>query len=201
MAWDIAETRRRLQAAATEEFAEHGLSGTTVDRIARRAGVNKERLYHYFGDKEKLFELVLQDELARIAKAVPLASVRDQDVGEFAGLVFDYHLQHPQLVRLLHWEGLTYTGSTAGHAERTRYYREKVEAFAAGQSQGRLAVDIETAHLVFMVIALAAWWFAAPQVIAMLTGGAGDSAAERAQQRQSLITAARRLATPDPAAG
>jgi hypothetical protein len=52
-----------------------------------------------------------------------------------------------------------------------------------------------------MVIALAAWWFAAPQVIAMLTGGSGESAAERAEQSRSLVTAARRLAAPGPAAG
>ncbi len=201
MAWDIEETRRRLKAAATEEFAQHGLAGTTMDGIARRAGINKQRLYHYFGDKDALFEIVLREELARIAKAVPLSSVRDRDIGEFAGLVFDYHLEHPHLVRLLHWEGLSYSGHVADHEARARYYREKVESFATGQASGQLAEDIETAHLVFMVIALAAWWFSAPQVIAMLTGRPADSPEERAKQRHSLVTAARRLAAPVPPVG
>jgi AcrR family transcriptional regulator len=201
VAWDIEETRRRLKEAAAEEFAAYGPTGTTMERIARRASINKERLYHYFGDKNKLFDAVLEDELARIARAVPLSSVRERDVGEFAGLVFDYHHTHPHLVRLLHWEGLTYAGRIADENQRARYYREKAEAFAAAQADGALTRDIEAAHLVFLVIALAAWWFSVPHVVAMLTGDAGDSDRERAEQRRAVVTAARRLAQPDKAAG
>jgi AcrR family transcriptional regulator len=201
VAWDIEETRRRLKEAAAAEFAEHGPAGTTMERIARRAAINKERLYHYFGDKNQLFGAVLEDELARIARAVPLSSVRDGDVGEFAGLVFDYHCGHPQLVRLLHWEGLAYTGHIADELERARYYREKAEAFAAAQQDGALAGDIEAAHLVFLIIAMAAWWFSVPHVVAMLTGAPGDSDDERAAQRRAVVTAARRLAQPEEPAG
>ncbi|MFY9806029.1 MAG: helix-turn-helix domain-containing protein, partial [Pseudonocardiaceae bacterium] len=42
-------TQQRLQQAATIEFAAYGLAGTTMERIATRAGINKERLYNYFG--------------------------------------------------------------------------------------------------------------------------------------------------------
>ena len=55
MAWDTEGTRRRLKEAATAEFAEHGPDGTTMAAIAERAGINKERLYKYFGDKQALF--------------------------------------------------------------------------------------------------------------------------------------------------
>jgi AcrR family transcriptional regulator len=71
MAWNTAETQAKLKAAAVQEFAAHGLSGTRVERIAERAGVNKERPYKYFGSKEELFANVLSDELARIATAGP----------------------------------------------------------------------------------------------------------------------------------
>src|SRR3977135_3776000 len=54
MPWDTEETKRRLKQAATEEFAEHGPEGTSMEQIAKRAGINKERLYNYFGDKERL---------------------------------------------------------------------------------------------------------------------------------------------------
>jgi AcrR family transcriptional regulator len=50
MAWNTDATKRRLKKAATEEFAARGLDGTTMDRIAKRAGINKERLYNYFGE-------------------------------------------------------------------------------------------------------------------------------------------------------
>src|SRR6266567_1802315 len=90
MAWDTEGTRRRLKEAATAEFAEHGPDGTTMARIAERAGINKERLYKYFGDKQALFETVLTDELDKLAASVaPVPGF--EDIGEFAGRTFDYH--------------------------------------------------------------------------------------------------------------
>ena len=100
MAWDTEGTRRRLKEAATAEFAEHGPAGTTMAAIAERAGINKERLYKYFGDKQALFELVLSDELAKLAASVTPAAGGLEDIGEFAGRTFDYHTAHPELPRL-----------------------------------------------------------------------------------------------------
>ena len=59
MAWDTERTKRLLLDAATAEFSEHGLAGARVDRIAASAGVNKERIYQYFGKKDDLFAAVL----------------------------------------------------------------------------------------------------------------------------------------------
>ncbi|RNL51876.1 TetR/AcrR family transcriptional regulator, partial [Xanthomonas vasicola] len=59
MAWDVEGTKRRLREAALVEFAAHGYEGTTVAGIAARSGVNKERLYSYFGDKRALWDVVL----------------------------------------------------------------------------------------------------------------------------------------------
>src|ERR1700749_3002284 len=70
MAWDTEGTRRRIGEAAAAEFAERGPDGTTVAQIAARAGVNKERLYNYFGDKRALFHSVLGDELDKLAAGV-----------------------------------------------------------------------------------------------------------------------------------
>ena len=52
-------TKAMVLKAAIDEFAQHGLAGGRVDRIAKRAGVNKQALYYHFGDKEKLFEAAL----------------------------------------------------------------------------------------------------------------------------------------------
>jgi len=201
MAWNTEETRRRLKEAAVEEFGQHGLAGARVDRIAARSGVNKERLYGYFGNKERLFATVLRDELALIATAVPMELLRAEDIGEFAGQVFDYHAAHPHLARLLHWEALAYgDGSVPDEEVRGAFYRQKVEAFAAAQQDGMLAEDPDAAHLVFLILALAAWWFAVPQVVRMLYGPEVDPAEDRARQRAAVVEAARRLALPRPPA-
>ena len=64
MAWDIEGTKTKILTAALAEFAHNGPDGTTVAKIAARAGVNKERIYNYFGDKRQLFTHVLREELA-----------------------------------------------------------------------------------------------------------------------------------------
>lgn len=193
MAWDTEGTRRRLQEAATVEFAEHGPDGTTMSRIAARAGINKERLYKYFGDKDQLFQTVLSAELARLAEAVGLPEGGLEQIGEFAGRVFDYHSVHPQLVRLLLWEGLG-TGEVADEAARTEHYAAKVRSYAAAQEAGILDDELDPDHLVLLVIALGAWWTCVPQLARMITGT--DAAAEQARRRASVVRAAERLARP-----
>ena len=57
---DPAATRKKLLTAARREFAQNGLAGARVDEIAARAGVNKQLVYHYFGDKDALYLAVLE---------------------------------------------------------------------------------------------------------------------------------------------
>ena len=195
MAWDTEGTRRRLKEAATAEFAEHGPHGTTMARIAERAGINKERLYKYFGDKQALFETVLTDELDKLAASVSPTPGGFTDIGEFAGRTFDYHAAHPELVRLLLWESLA-GGPTADEPNRTAHYQDKKGAYAAAQRAGVLADDIDADHLAFLVIALAAWWISAPQLAHMLTGADDGDTTEHARRRASVVRAAERLARP-----
>lgn len=195
MAWDTAGTRRRLRDAALVEFAAQGFDGTTVGAIAERAGVNKERLYSYFGDKRALWELVLATELERLASAVALTDVGLDDIGEFAGATFDYHAEHPQLARLLQWEGLQ-GGPPADATGRTRHYLDKVDRFAQAQQDGLLDRGLNPAHLVFALIALAAWWQTVPQLAEMITGVGPNDLKERERRRRFVVEAAQRLASP-----
>ena len=52
MAWDTESTKQKIKNAALVEFAAYGPDGTTVERIAKRAKVNKERIYNYFGNNK-----------------------------------------------------------------------------------------------------------------------------------------------------
>jgi AcrR family transcriptional regulator len=159
------------------------------------AGINKERLYNYFGGKERLFATVLADELAKLAAAVPLESLHGEDIGEWAGRVYDYHAGHPQLIRLLHWEALAYgEGKIPDQKARAAYYRQKTEAFAQGQRDGILAEEIDADHLLFLILALSTWWSAVPQLARMITASKANNRAEQARRRTTVVNAARRLA-------
>src|SRR3989475_13199391 len=60
-----AETRARVLRAASRSFLRHGYH-TSVDEIARRAGVAKQTLYHHFPSKDQLFKEVACDLAKRV---------------------------------------------------------------------------------------------------------------------------------------
>ena len=185
MAWDTEGTKRRILEAAMAEFARFGPDGTTVEHIAKSANVNKERIYNYFGDKQALFSAVLRCELAKVAQAMPVSSFAVEDIGEYAGRAYDYHRQHPELSRLMRWEGLTFDSEVPDEQLRREYYGYKVQAMAEGQRQGAVSIALEADHLIFLVLALAGWWSAVPQVARMLTGP--ESEQEHARRRASVV--------------
>ena len=160
-------------------------------RVATRAGVNKERIYQYFGSKEKLFVAVLESELRKIAAAVPLTPEQAQDLGDYAGRVFDYHRRHPHFVRLLAWEGLQCQDRVAAECERTDHYDEKIAAVAKAQKDGTVTDDLAPGQLMHAVIALAASWFTLPQLARMLMPATADAGADA--QRAALVALVRRL--------
>ena len=46
---------------AMKEFLQNGYAGTSMDKVAKSAGVSKATVYSHFGDKENLFNVVIQD--------------------------------------------------------------------------------------------------------------------------------------------
>ncbi|CAL9659491.1 ScbR family autoregulator-binding transcription factor [Streptomyces sp. enrichment culture] len=54
-----ARTRAALIRAAAETFAEYGFAGTTVSRIAERAGLTLGAMYFHFKSKEELARLIV----------------------------------------------------------------------------------------------------------------------------------------------
>lgn len=192
---DAERTRRLLREAAAAEFAEHGLHGTTIERIAARAGVNKERLYNYFGDKAALFAAVVSEQLTRIATEVPLAAGSVAEVAEFAAQAFDYQLDHPDLGRLVVWEGISDSGVLPDEGVRTRLYGEKVALLQDAQQVGTISSAIPAPHLLFLLLSLASWWVAAPQLARMITG-APEGDMDRSARRAAVAEAAHRLAHP-----
>lgn len=57
----------RILAAAAAEFAACGFAGARVDRIARRARVNKAMLYYHFQSKQALYRHLLRQTFAEAA--------------------------------------------------------------------------------------------------------------------------------------
>jgi TetR/AcrR family transcriptional regulator len=67
----------RILAAAAEEFAERGYAGARVDRIARRARVNKAMLYYHFRSKEGLYRTLLRQTFAHAGERLRAIAASD----------------------------------------------------------------------------------------------------------------------------
>jgi len=87
-----------ILAAAALEFAERGFGGARVDRIARRAKVNKAMIYYHFKSKQRLYRTLLRrmfslaaERLQAIAAAdgTPAAKV-DRAIAGIAGFIQEH---------------------------------------------------------------------------------------------------------------
>ncbi len=188
MAWDTERTKRLLLDAATEEFSAHGLAGARVDRIAASAGVNKERIYQYFGKKDDLFAAVLASRLRRSMDEVPMEGVGPEAVGDYAGRLFDHHLADRIIPRLVFWEGLERGPATIADAARAEYHAEKVARFQ------ELLPGIDRAsagELLLTIVSLVNAWPVLGHLDAFLLGGGPERPAGR---RAALVAAATELA-------
>jgi len=121
---DAKRTEAGILAAATEEFARHGLGGARVDRIAERARSNKRMLYYYFGSKDDLFLAVLENAYAGIRRAEEGLNLLNTDpvdgVRRLIEFTWRYFTDHPEFLVLLNSENL----HQAQHLKRSRQIRE-----------------------------------------------------------------------------
>ena len=179
---DTARTRAKLLTAARTEFAEHGIAGARVDRIALRAGVNKERIYAYFGNKEQLFQHVLSESLQEMTNVVTMPH---DDPAEYVAQFYDFLCARPDLLRLLLWESLYYGNSPIPDEERrATSYAVKLQEFAEHLGVQR---STDVAHVLFSLIGAAAWQSTMPQMARVLLGPQASDEESRAQRRKHLV--------------
>jgi AcrR family transcriptional regulator len=74
------ETRRIIYEAARHEFAGDGYAATSIETVARRAGVSTKTLYRLIPNKAALFEGMVSDRLDRFIYEVNLHAADHADV-------------------------------------------------------------------------------------------------------------------------
>jgi AcrR family transcriptional regulator len=107
---DAERSQNHILEAALAEFAELGLGGARMDRIAERAGVNKRLIYYYFESKESLFLAVLErayegirgeEQQLNLTQVEPVEAIR-----RLIAFTWNYYIAHPEFLTLLNSENL-----------------------------------------------------------------------------------------------
>jgi AcrR family transcriptional regulator len=74
------ETRTVIFEAARHEFAASGYAATSMDGVARRAGISTKTLYRLVPNKAALFEAMITDRIDRFASVVRLKACDGRDI-------------------------------------------------------------------------------------------------------------------------
>jgi AcrR family transcriptional regulator len=186
MAWDTEQTKNRLLDAAADEFGDHGFAGARIDRIGAGAGVNKERIYSYFGSKAGLFEAVITFHLIKGLEETPLVGAGPQAVADFAGAYFEASVLTPKLARLTAWEGLE-RSIPVGAEQRAVRASNKVAAINEALP-GLTATGAQ--DLLLTIVTLSHGWIVGRNLGLIITGDPDDNA----RRRDHLVMSIRAIA-------
>ena len=180
MGRDAEDTKRRLLEAAAAEFAERGIAGARIDRIAAAAKANKALIYTYFGNKEDLFDAVFN---ALVVDTVHDVPIDPDDLAAYAGRLFDRNLSHPQAFRLAVWHSLERGGAALPDAV-VAANRDKIAALAKAQQDGRVSDAFPAEELMVLVTGLSI--LGAPDLVLTQAG-------DVALRRRTVVEAVRKL--------
>ena len=156
-------TRRKILEAAVSSFSQGGFFGTTVENIAAGAGVNKQRIYAYFGSKQKLFEAALLAVFQQVsmfsAAAIHQAAANPEKLtpimlDEF----FRVHEEQPALWRLLAWANLQDIDSAGVLAGVRRDENDALRKIFDSAQQQQLLPPVKFENWLFMLLALSCFY-------------------------------------------
>lgn len=187
---DSAATKRRLIAAATAEFAARGIAGARVDRIAAAAKANKRQIYDYFGDKDGLFDAALEAHTGGIHEAT--LPIDPDDVVAYAGRLFDYTFEHPELARLVQWARLEGRVTPASYDKRIGSFRRRTAAIEAAQQRGRINSRLTPQQVLTLIESISVGWTITTTEFLV---DADRESRNRRAQRTLIIDSVRRLLT------
>jgi TetR/AcrR family transcriptional regulator len=160
-------SRKALLMAARHEFAQKGLAGARVDEIAARAGVNKQLVYHHFGDKDALYLAVLEwlyEEIRGEETNLQLTGLAPEEgMRKLVASSFDHLAKHPDFVALLNDENRHGARHVKASAKLPQMHSPLVKGIAGmldrGVRDGIFRPGVNAMQLYISIAALSYFFF------------------------------------------
>ena len=192
---DPAATRKKLLTAARREFAANGLAGARVDDIAARAGVNKQLVYHYFGDKDALYLAVLEwvyEEIRAQERKLNLEGLPpDRAIKKLIESSFDHLATHPDFIVLLNDENRSGARHVRGSQKLEAMHSPLVSMvsniLADGVRAGTFRKGVNPVHLYISIAGLSYFFFSNTPTLSAIFGKDLSSPAARRARRKHVV--------------
>jgi AcrR family transcriptional regulator len=175
---DADRSQATILAAARDEFADHGLGGARMDRIAERAGLNKRLIYYYFEDKEQLFRAVLEQtyrDIREEERKLNLLELKPAEaLRKLVEFTWDYYLAHPEFLTLLNSANL----HRARHLQESRRAREMnspliemlAEILERGRKDGTFRGGVDPLQLYVSIAGLSYFYLSNSHTLSAIFG-------------------------------
>ncbi len=147
------DARRDLMDVAIDCFARYGFQATSIDRIAKAAGVTKGALYYHFKDKEELLFAAVKNRIGQFERRVvgDLTPVTDARAAlrRLARVCFDHATKsnHRRFIVTLMVEALdTHPRLAAEFRGMMQRFREFLRSIVrSGQERAEFRADVDAA--------------------------------------------------------
>ncbi len=154
------ERERRILDAAAERIAHYGYDKTTVEEIARDAGISKGAIYLHFKSKEHLLSaLLLRETEALKARYFALIDADPSGVSIFS--MYRWGLQiidESPLIKAMYTRDKRVLGDYLRNVHETAAYQQVVsfsnDAIRQFQRQGLIRADVDAAAVSYLLNAL-----------------------------------------------
>jgi TetR/AcrR family fatty acid metabolism transcriptional regulator len=156
---DKTDREKIIVAAALKVFSRKGFADTRMADIAREAEMSYGLIYHYFENKEKLFDAIVEEwwtgfynELGKLQKEpVPTE-------GKLVGIIryiLSVYASKPHQISIFVTEvsrGFVYHAHTKGRDKFNRLFALCQEIVQEGQAKGALRNDIQPHYLTYVFL-------------------------------------------------
>lgn len=162
-------TRAAILHAALQLFSRQGYENTSIDQLARAAGVGKGTVYTYFRSKSDIFLAFCEDQLVFVHQELSRKSLQETTLVErmltlFMG-EFSFVSRNREFGRILLRETVFPKDLTVARSRQldNKYIDILVPMFRQAQKRGELRTDLELTLVVghfyaLYIMTVAAWY-------------------------------------------
>lgn len=152
------EKRDRILNVAIKEFADNGFENTSIQQIAKKAGISVGSIYKYFENKETMFSMVVHEGMSSLEELLISLEDSSEDIlvkaEKIIRALIKYSRKNPELIKL--YCQLT----TSDNSEFLNSISQRIEAVSASiytvtiskaQETGDVRNDINPAFFAFLL--------------------------------------------------